>query len=87
MTISITLGSILHDGGLRRGGESWTFVSLNVWCCGLVGWGRGDKHTGEDQRLLGGAAAGLNLEVGIYLQGVLDSPGPGPDKGLRCQKI
>lgn len=62
----------------------------NVWCCGLVGWGRGDKHTGKDQRLLGGAAAGPNLEVGIWQvnrQDALDSPGPGLDMGLRCQKV
>lgn len=50
-------------------------------CRRLAWWGWGeDKHMGKDQRLLGSAAAGLNLIIGIwqvYLQGVLDSPGSG----------
>lgn len=44
------------------------------------GGGGDDKHMGKDQRLLGSAAAGLNLIIGfwqVYLQGVLDSTGPG----------
>lgn len=69
------LGSTLHDGKRTtlRHSEGQTLVSpgyVVLWA-GRVGVG------GKDQRLLGSAAAGLNLRVGIwqvYLQGVLDPP-------------
>lgn len=80
------LGFTLHDGNLTalRHGEGQTLVSPGYvvpaagWHGG--GWGGDKKHMGKDQRLLGSAAAGLKLVRGIwqvYLQGVLDSPGPG----------
>lgn len=86
MSLSMLPGFTLHDGILTalRHGEGQTLVSRGYvvpasrWHSG--GWGGNDKHMGKDQRLLRGSTAGLNLVIGIwqvYLQGVLDSPGPG----------
>lgn len=85
MSLSMTLGFTLHDGTLTalRHGEARHWCHRDMWClpqAGMVGVGGNDKHMGKDQRLLGSAAAGLNLVIGIwqvYLQGVLDSPGSG----------